>query len=499
MRRAPQLLTYADSLGGDLRAIRGLLEGPLEGIFGGIHVLPPFPSSGDRGFAPITYRQIDPRLGSWADIAELALDHDVCLDLMVNHISRRSDEFRDFERHGRAAASADLFITLDKVWPDGDPPASDVARIFLRKPHDPFTTFPIEATGAQETVWTTFGFGDRVEQVDLDLRSASTRRLISDWLSLFASKGVRIVRLDAVGYVVKKASTSCFMVEPEIWDVMAWLRDVAHGYGLVLLPEVHSVYAAHEKLSAHGYWTYDFVLPALLLHTFESGDVSQLAAHLARSPERQVTMLDCHDGIPVRPDLDGILGRDEMNELAGRVLERGGNVNRILSDSHADDVDVHQLNCTYYSALGEDDDRYLAARAIQLFARGIPQVYYVGLLAGANDHEAVAGTGEGRAINRHDFTTAEIEEALHRPVVQRLLDLLRLRGTHPAFDGRLTVEVPSAGQIRMVWTSGEDCCVLDVDVRDGSLDIAAPASAESPHAVREAARDSVGTDRLSAG
>ena len=184
----------------------------------------------------------------------------------------------------------------------------------------------------------------------------------------------------------------------------------------------------------------------------------------------------------MRPDLDGILSPDEMPRLADAILARGGNVNRILSASHADEVDVHQLNCTYYSALGEDDDRYLAARAIQLFARGIPQLYYVGLLAGANDHEAVERTGEGRAINRHDYTTAEIEAALERPVVQRLLDLIRLRATHPAFDGRLTVEAPSAGKIRMVWTSGEDCCALDVDVRDGSIDITDAARAEWPRA-----------------
>ena len=76
-----------------------------------------------------------------------------------------------------------------------------------------------------------------------------------------------------------------------------------------------------------------------------------------------------------------------MLRLADLVQRRGGNVNRILSEAHADGgVDVHQLNCTYYSALDGDDDRYVAARAIQLFARGVPQIYYVGLLAGENDH-----------------------------------------------------------------------------------------------------------------
>ena len=136
----PQLLTYPDSLGGDLPSLAAVLAGQLSGLFRGVHILPPFPSSADRGFAPTTYLEIDPRFGTWNDIRQIAADHDVVLDVMVNHLSRRSVEFRDFERHGRRSAYADLFITLDKVWPDGEPPAADIARLFLRKPHAPFST-----------------------------------------------------------------------------------------------------------------------------------------------------------------------------------------------------------------------------------------------------------------------------------------------------------------------------------------------------------------------
>ena len=114
---------------------------------------------------------------------------------------------------------------------------------------------------------------------------------------------------------------------------------------------------------------------------------------------------------------------------------------------------MHQLNCTYYAALDCDDDRYVAARAIQLFARGVPQIYYVGLLAGENDHAAVVETGEGRAINRHNYRADEIESALRRPVVGRLLDLIRLRNTHPAFDGAFRVDV-HAGQIPLSAMGG---------------------------------------------
>ncbi len=471
MAPRPQLLTYPDSLGGGLAELANLLEGPLAGLFHGVHVLPPFPSSGDRGFAPLTYFEIDPRFGTWADISRIAAHHDVMLDLMINHLSRQSPEFREFQRRGRSAPTADLFITLDKVWPGGEPPASDVARIFLRKPDAPFSTVTIEETGQQERIWTSFGTADWSEQVDLDIRSETTRMLIRDWLRFFADHGVRIVRLDAVGYVIKKPGTACFMVEPEIYDFLGWITTVAGSLGLAILPEVHDRYPTHQRLTAHGFWTYDFVLPGLVLYALETGEAKRLAHHLASSPERQFTTLDCHDGIPVRPDLDGILEPDEMRALADAITRRGGNVNRILSDSHAGDVDVHQLNCTYLSALGGDEDRYFAARAIQLFARGVPQIYYVGLLAGLNDTGAVARTGEGRAINRHDYGRGEVDAALDNQVVRRLLALVRLRNTHPAFRGRLSVEADDDHRLRMCWAGDGSSCRLDVDLQTGRTSI----------------------------
>jgi sucrose phosphorylase len=477
----PQLLTYPESLGGDLSQLVTLLEGPLAGLFHGVHVLPPFPSSGDRGFAPMTYFEIDSRFGTWEDIRRMGERHDVVLDLMINHISRQSPEFQDFERRGRRSPYADLFITVDKIWPDGNPPRSDIDLIFLRKPDSPLSTITIRDTGEREQVWTSFGSADWSEQVDLDITSDVTRTLIKDWLRSFAGRGVRIVRLDAVGYVVKKRGTSCFMVEPEIYNFLDWVTEEAAAYGLTVLPEVHDTYTTHRRLSDHGMWTYDFVLPGLILHTFETGDARRLADHLRGMPNRVFTTLDCHDGIPIRPDLDGILEPSEMLALAGTVEQRGGNVNRILSPMHTEAVDVHQLNCTYYSALDCDDDRYLAARAIQLFARGVPQVYYVGLLAGTNDQALLAQTGDGRAINRHDYTRGEIENELQRPVVQRMLDLIRLRNGHPAFDGTLDDELIERSHLRLSWRIANASCSLDVDVSSGRVSVDDGARSSARH------------------
>ena len=74
-----------------------------------------------------------------------------------------------------------------------------------------------------------------------------------------------------------------------------------------------------------------------------------------------------------------------------------------------------------YEALLRNDEAYIAARAIQFFTPGIPQVYYVGLLAGCNDFELCAASGEARDVNRHYYSVDEAEAALQQPLVQRLL------------------------------------------------------------------------------
>src|ERR1035437_6125895 len=126
-----QLITYPDSLGGNLKTLNEVLIKYFSDIFeGGIHILPPFPSSGDRGFAPLTYLEIEPSFGSWDDIRAIGENFDILFDLMVNHISKQSTYFQDFLKNGRDSEFADLFITLDKIWPDGRPVQKDVDKIF---------------------------------------------------------------------------------------------------------------------------------------------------------------------------------------------------------------------------------------------------------------------------------------------------------------------------------------------------------------------------------
>lgn len=462
-----QLITYPDSLGGDLKVLNDMLIKYFSDIFkGGIHILPPFPSSGDRGFAPLTYLEIEPKFGSWEDIRRIGENFDVMLDLMVNHISKQSAYFQDFLKKGRKSEYAGLFITLDKIWLDGNPVEEDISKMFLRRT-EPYSSFTIEETGQVEKVWTTFGKQNPSEQIDMDMNSETARKLLTDFLINFSKQNVKMVRLDAVGYIVKKLGTSCFFVEPEIYQFMDWVTGLADSLGIELLPEVHAHYTTQFKLAKHGHWIYDFILPYTILDALLSKSSLKLCEYLKNRPQKQFTMLDCHDGIPVKPDMDDLVKPTDAKKLVDTCIQRGSNLSLIFSDKHKDKdgFDVHQIRCSYYSVLNCQDDAYLAARAIQFFAPGIPQVYYVGLLAGENDDENVKRTGEGREINRHNFSIEEIDQAVQKEVVKRFLKLIRFRNEYPAFNGDFKVLNSAQDEIHLSWKKDEKICTLNIDLK----------------------------------
>jgi len=461
-----QLITYPDSLGGNLKTLNDVLLKYFSNIFkGGVHILPPFPSSGDRGFAPLTYLEIEPKFGTWEDIRAIGSKFDILLDLMVNHISAKSAYFQDFLKNGKSSEYADLFISLNKIWPDGKPEHSDISKMFLRRPK-PYSAFTIEKTSEVEKVWTTFGKEDPSEQIDIDINSQIAKKLLSDFLENFSKQNVKIVRLDAVGYVIKKPGTSCFFVEPEINEFLNWVTEKAKSLGLELLPEVHAHYSTQFKLAENGHWIYDFILPFTILDSLINKSSKKLISYLKTRPHKQFTMLDCHDGIPIKPDMDDLVSTNEAKKIVDICLERGANLSFVYSDKHkgADGFDVHQIRVSYYSALNSNDDAYIAARAIQFFTPGIPQVYYVGALAGENDLENVKKTGEGREINRHNFTLDEIDKAVQKPVVKRLLKLIRFRNEYPAFNGEFTVYESSSKIIRLLWYKDAKFCILKINL-----------------------------------
>ena len=476
MRNEVQLTTYADRLAGSLPGLARLLDGPLAGLFGGVHVLPFFdPYDGaDAGFDPVDHTRVDPRLGTWEDVAALGRRFDLVVDLIVNHVSADSAPFRDVLARGDASPSVGMFLTLDRVFPRGATEA-DLLRIYRPRPGLPFTPVTL-AGGERRLAWTTF----TSQQIDLDVSHPQARRYLHGVLERLAAAGTAMVRLDAVGYAVKTPGTSCFMT-PETFAFIGELTGFARGLGIEVLVEVHSHFARQVEIGREVDWVYDFALPPLVLHGLFTGDAEPLRHWIAIRPQNAVCVLDTHDGIGVvdvgadqsDPQLAGLLGPEQVHDLVEGIHGRSGGASRRATGSAAANVDLYQVNCTFYDALGRDDRRYLLARALQLFLPGVPQVYYVGLLAGTNDLERLERTGVGRDVNRHAYTEDEVLAALERPVVRELCDLIRLRNAHPAFAGEFAALPAGPGELALEWRAGERRACLDADLRSGTYAISA--------------------------
>lgn len=257
---------------------------------------------------------------------------------------------------------------------------------------------------------------------------------------------------------------------PETFEFIDELTARARSLGAQVLVEIHSHYQRQIAIASKVDMVYDFALPPLLLHSMYTGDAAALRHWLSVRPVNAVTVLDTHDGIGVvdvgpdqiDADMEGLLTPEQVHDLVEGIHEHSGGQSRQATGWAASNVDVYQVNSTYYSALGCHDSAYLICRAVQFFTPGIPQVYYVGLLAGANDMDLLARTGVGRDINRHYYTPEEIEAQCQRPVVDRLIRLIRFRNAHPAFNGEFTSD-GEGSRVRMRWERDSAWAELEVD------------------------------------
>jgi sucrose phosphorylase len=356
---------------------------------------------------------------------------------------------------------------MDRVFPRGAHEA-ELLGIYRPRPGLPLTYLRMQ-NGAQRLLWTTF----TPHQIDIDVESAEGKRYIASILEKFHQSGVRLIRLDAVGYAIKRPGTPCFMI-PETFQYISELTEQAHALGIDVLVEIHSYYRDQIEIARRVDRVYDFALPPLVLHAIFRKDAGALKQWLSMSPRNAVTVLDTHDGIGVidvgadardpanRP---GLLPPEDIDRLVETIHERSAGQSRQATGAAASNLDLYQVNCTFYDALGRRDNEYLVARAIQFFAPGIPQIYYTGLFAGENDMELLARTGVGRDINRHYYSAGEIQASMERPVISGLWDLIRFRNEHPAFGGEFQSPLCADHEVVMEWRAGAEFARLEVDLR----------------------------------
>jgi glucosylglycerate phosphorylase len=438
-QRDAMLITYADTLRSPneapLATLHDFVAERIGDLVSAVHLLPFFPWSSDDGFSVEDYRAVDPAVGSWRDVAAFAADYELMFDAVINHASAESAWFQGFKEG--VAPFDGYFVRAD--------PAADYSAV-VRPRALPLLT-EVETTAGPVHVWTTFS----ADQVDLDYRNPDLLLEVLDILLDYCAKGARFIRLDAIGFMWKKQGTGCMHL-PETHALVQVMRAVveATAPGTLIITETNVPHAENVSYFGEGapeaHLVYQFPLPPLVQHAFQTGDAGALTAWATalEPPPAGTTFfnfLASHDGIGMRP-LEGVLPPEAVSRMAETVVERGGAVSlRAMPDGS---TRPYELNISYIDGLvpAEADDKtraaaMIAAHGILLSMAGLPGIYIQSLLGSRSDHAGMAATGRNRSINRARLDAAAVRADLDDPVSLRHLvftgiaHLLRTRAGEP--------------------------------------------------------------------
>ncbi|MFP4474209.1 MAG: sugar phosphorylase [Desulfatibacillaceae bacterium] len=409
-----------------------------------IHILPFFPYSSDRGFSVMDFEQVNPKLGTWDDIDNLKEDFRLMFDGVFNHVSAKSRWFAEFRDAN--PDFEDFFI----VFSTRNAISADHLQIITRPRRNPilseFTTME-----GRRWVWTTFS----PDQVDLNYRNPRVLVKMLQILMYYVWRGADIIRLDAVTYLWAELGTECVHLRQThaiIKLYRAVLEAVAPSAALITETNVpHALNLAYfGDGTDEAHMVYNFALPPLVLHSFQTQNAATLtkwAANLepVSDTATYLNFLDSHDGVGLTP-AQGILTPDEVEMLALRVLEHGGFVS--YKDNGDGTSSPYEANITWYSAINRFDAdetadfqirRFLASRSIPLVLMGVPAVYLHGLLGSKNDRDAVVHEAQNRSINRMVIDADSLEVALNDPasttrkISLALTRMILKRTQHKAF------------------------------------------------------------------
>ena len=546
------LNVYPDSIGEKFSDSIAMLKMPdFKDVFSFIYVLPTFFNSDlDRGFSIIDY-DINKDLVDIKDLKDLnELQIKLKFDIVLNHLSVASPQFKDMLQYGNASKFKDFFINWNEFWEgngvkneDGIviPKPEFLNKLFMRKSGLPilkvrfpdgteqpyWNTFYQQVTYNQIAVadlknikglteeqstfivnaintaitnnqdFTTINFEDctpfkseilhiieqkrsYLGQMDVNAALPLVWEFYEETLKKLSGYGCTILRLDAFAYLHKQVGESNFFNKPGTWEYLERIKKIAQQNNLMLLPEIHAEYGLHlhDEVANEGYYIYDFFLPGLTIHTIENQTSMALiswAKEIIAKGYKTVNMLGCHDGIPVL-DLKGkevngvynkgLLEDAEIEKIMTTIMERGGRVKN-LYDPSGNKISYYQINATFFSALGEDEEKLLLARAIQMFMPGIPQVWYLDIFAGKNNYEAAdnGGSAGHKEINRTTLTMHDIEQGLKMRVVKNQLDIFRLRNTSNAFSGQIEINDTVDSIIDIKWVNGSTIAHLKANLQ----------------------------------
>lgn len=437
------LITYGDSFlkSGEkpLRVLGEFLNTYLSDTITIVHILPFFPYSSDDGFSVIDYLEVNPALGGWDEVDSLGQNFHLMFDAVINHISAKSKEFREFLKN--SPANRDYFIVVE--------PGMDISRVF--RPRTLPLTTEFETKRGLLNLWTTFS----TDQIDLNFSNPDVLLFIIEVLLFYAAHGASMIRLDAIAFLWKESGTSCLHL-PQTHEVIKLFRSIFD----LTAPHVKIITETNvphkENISYFGsgndeaHMIYNFALPPLTVDALLTGDARILSgwARSLKLPGKNTFFYNftaSHDGIGLLP-AHNILSRNQIQNLVSAAENRGGRVG--YKNNPDGTKTAYELNISLFDLLsdpGSDEppaikvSRFIASQAIALSMAGVPAIYYHSMVGSRNYLEGVEKTGVNRSINREKLKLPAMVKELETPgtirnfVFNRLSLLIGERRKHRAF------------------------------------------------------------------
>jgi len=449
---------YAGQFGGSLRGVARRIAHLREMGVTYLHLLPflrPRAGENDGGFAVASFDDVDPALGTEADLLALtaALREagiSLCADLVLNHVA--DDHAWARGAQGGDAALRDFFhVFPDRVQPDRYEQA--LGQVFPEAAPGNFTW----SDAMQGWVWTTF------YPFQWDLNYANPAVLGEMILALLrlANRGVEVFRLDSTAFLWKRAGTSC-MNQPEAHALLQVFRAIVDIAAPGVLLKAEAIVPTRELRAYFGdsgapecHVAYHSTLMAAGWAALAEQDTALLQAVIAATPPLPpaaswLAYVRCHDDIGWNV-LRAEAGSDARLARIARFYGAGEGFADGVAFQTSPGRAVHGTNGTAASLAGvgqpDGERRVLLLHALALSFGALPVLYMGDELGMVNDHSYESDPA--RAHDTRWVQRAAFDEARHAARNEGML----YPGLLALCERRRSIRALAAGAPRTLYAS----------------------------------------------
>lgn len=458
---------YVDLFANDLEGLREKLPYLTEMGVTYLHLMPLFKvpqGDNDGGYAVSSYREVDSRLGTMEELADLAaeLRHrgiSLCLDFVLNHTS---DEHIWAKK---ALAGDEDYQEYYRMFPDRQMPDAfeqSMAAIFPDEHPGAFTY----RSGIGKWVWTSF----YNYQWDLNYENPAVFNSMLEAALFLANQGVEILRMDAVAFLWKQLGTSCQNL-PEAHLILQAMNAAARIAAPAMVLKSEAIVHPDEVRKYVGekecQLSYNPQLMALLWNSLATRETRTLRTAMEKRFRVEgncewVNYIRCHD------DIGWAFSNDDVEEngfdskshrkfltafYTGRFEGSFSRGVPFQEDGQTGDARVSGTCaslCGLEKAIEEQDEEEidLAIRRIHLLhgvimtIGGIPLIYLGDEIGTLNDYsyeQDIDKVGDSRWLHRARFDWEKADrrnqpETIEQRVYDGILRLIRMRQQTRAFD-----------------------------------------------------------------